>query len=75
MSVNSTAGDGGGCSAEREPCSLRREAEEEGRAEDGAERRRTPEPSEVQDNFSMRNGYDAVIGCLGFKFDFSIFDR
>ena len=75
MSVNSTAGDSDWCSAERELCSPGRGAEEEERTEDRAEPRGAPEPSEVQDNFSMRNGYDAVIGCLGFKFDFSIFDR
>ncbi|XP_045607554.2 FAD-dependent oxidoreductase domain-containing protein 2 isoform X2 [Procambarus clarkii] len=27
------------------------------------------------DNFSLREGYDSVIRCLGFKFDFSIFDN
>ncbi|KAK7940245.1 hypothetical protein WMY93_003571 [Mugilogobius chulae] len=27
------------------------------------------------DNFSMRKPYDRVIRCLGFKFNFSIFDR
>ncbi|XP_071548276.1 FAD-dependent oxidoreductase domain-containing protein 2-like isoform X2 [Panulirus ornatus] len=27
------------------------------------------------DNFSLREGYDHVIRCLGFKFDFSIFDN
>lgn len=27
------------------------------------------------DNFSMRKPYDRVIRCLGFRFNFSIFDR
>ncbi|KAK7074707.1 FAD-dependent oxidoreductase domain-containing protein 2, partial [Halocaridina rubra] len=27
------------------------------------------------DNFSLREGYDHVIRCLGFKFDFSIFEN
>lgn len=27
------------------------------------------------DNFSLREGYDLVLRCLGFKFDFSIFDN
>lgn len=27
------------------------------------------------DNFSMRKPYDRVIRCLGFRFNFSVFDR
>ncbi|XP_028395270.1 FAD-dependent oxidoreductase domain-containing protein 2-like [Dendronephthya gigantea] len=27
------------------------------------------------DNFAIRDPYDRVLGCLGFKFDFSIFDE
>ena len=29
----------------------------------------------TNDNFALRNKYDAVIRCLGFKFDTSIFNR
>ena len=75
-SLNTTADRGGGCAAERGMCSLWREgAEEEEKEEEKREERGAPDPAEVQDNFSMRDGYDVVIGCLGFKFDFSIFDR
>lgn len=28
-----------------------------------------------EDNFSLRDGYDHVIRCLGFKFDFSLFHK
>ncbi|TMS14755.1 FAD-dependent oxidoreductase domain-containing protein 2 [Larimichthys crocea] len=31
-------------------------------------------PSFYSDNFSMRKPYDRVIRCLGFKFNFSVFD-
>lgn len=32
-------------------------------------------PGYYQDNYSMRKPYDRVIRCLGFRFNFSIFDR
>ncbi|XP_048575414.1 FAD-dependent oxidoreductase domain-containing protein 2 [Nematostella vectensis] len=31
--------------------------------------------STLPDNFAMRDPYDRIIRCLGFKFDFSIFDN
>ncbi|KAM4722839.1 FAD-dependent oxidoreductase domain-containing protein 2 [Rhinophrynus dorsalis] len=32
-------------------------------------------PQDVLDNFAARDPYDRVIRCLGWRFDFSIFDR
>ena len=32
-------------------------------------------PAYHNDNFSLRQPYDRVIRCLGFRFNFSIFDR
>ena len=29
----------------------------------------------VFDNFAMREDYDKIIGCLGFTYDFSIFNQ
>uniref|UniRef100_W5N2I0 FAD-dependent oxidoreductase domain containing 2 n=1 Tax=Lepisosteus oculatus TaxID=7918 RepID=W5N2I0_LEPOC len=32
-------------------------------------------PGHYHDNFSLRRPYDRILRCLGFKFNFSIFDR
>lgn len=34
-----------------------------------------PLPQDENDNFAMRVAYDRVIRCLGWKFDFSIFNQ
>lgn len=34
-----------------------------------------PLPQDDNDNFAMRVAYDRVIRCLGWKFDFSIFNQ
>lgn len=34
-----------------------------------------PLPQDDNDNFAMRVAYDRVIRCLGWRFDFSIFNQ
>ncbi|XP_037073731.1 FAD-dependent oxidoreductase domain-containing protein 2-like [Pollicipes pollicipes] len=64
-SLNRTANGSDACSAARDVCAA---------PPPGAAQTKQTGGAELQDNFSMRDGYDAVVGCLGFKFDFSIFD-
>ena len=35
----------------------------------------SPPPEELFDNFAMREPYDRIIRCLGFKFDEEIFNQ
>lgn len=41
----------------------------------GSDARRAETLEYQLDNFSMRKPYDRVISCLGFRFNFSIFQR